>query len=313
MNSARGKMKLFYYVFVVIFCLIIACASTDHQKQTILIEQPASSRELDKQIDVLAEQIISRLDIQKTHKIAIIEFPNLEGKVSDLGRYLAEELTTRLFRTGNFRIIERQLMKKMMEEQKLSASGLINPKTASKFGQILGVDALTTGTIADLNNSVKINARLIAVETGSVFAVASVKVPMNKEVQILLGKKPDMVALSDLGRFEGAWDVILACPQHTDGAFGYSYKFTAHVKNGVFHGEYGTKGTAPFVTFDGKINHDGGAIITATGLTGESKYTVSKLNKGTPYSYHIDASFAGSRGTGKRIEGRICNLTFIKR
>ena len=306
-------MKYCCYVFMGALCLLGACATGAYQNQTTLIEQRASSRELDKQIDILAEQIISSLDVQKTHKIAVIEFPNLEGKVSDLGKYLAEELTTRLFRTGRFRIIERQLMKKMMEEQKLSASGLIDAKTASKFGQILGVDALTTGTIADLNTSVKINARLIAVETGSVFAVASVKIPMNKEVEILLGKKPSTADLSDAERFDGTWDVILACPRHTDGAFGYSYKFTAHVKDGVFHGEYGTKGIAPFITFDGEINHDGGAIITATGLTGEPKYTVSNIKKGTPYSYHIDASFTGSRGTGKRIENRVCNLTFLKR
>ena len=80
-------------------------------------------------------------------------------------------------------------MTKMMEEQKLNASGLIDEKTASKLARILGVDALTTGTLAELNTSVKINARLIAVETGSVFAVASVKVPMNKEVEILLLNK----------------------------------------------------------------------------------------------------------------------------
>jgi len=315
MNSAGGKMKYFCYVFVGVLSLIVigACAIGDNRNQTTLLEQRASSRELDKQIDILAEQIISNLDVQKTHKIAIIEFANLEGNVTDLGKYLAEELTTRLFRTGRFLIIERQLIKKMMGEQKLSATGLIDAKTASKFGQILGVDALTTGTIADLNTSVKINARLIAVETGSVFAVASVKAPMNKEVEILLGKKPGAALSSDAGRFDGTWDAFLVCPQHKDGALGYSYQFIAHVKDGVFHGQYGTTGIAPFLTFDGEINPDGNAIITATGLTGDSKYNVSNMKKNTPYSFHIDASFAGSRGTGKRIEHRICNLTFVKR
>jgi TolB-like protein len=313
MNSAGGKTKYFCYVFIGALCLIGACATSDHQNQTTLLEQRDSSRELDKQIDILAEQIISSLDVQKTHKIAVIEFSNLEGNIPDLGKYLAEELTTRLFRTGRFRIIERQLMKKMMEEQKLSATGLIDAKTASKFGLMLGVDALTTGTIADLNTSVKINARLIAVETGSVFAVASVKVPMNKEVEILLGKKPGTAASSDAGRFDGTWDVTLVCPRHTDGALGYSYQFVAQVKDGVFHGQYGTTGIAPFVVLDGEINPNGSAIISANGLTGDPKYNVNRTQKNISYSYHIDASFAGSRGTGKRIETRICDLTFVKR
>jgi len=161
-------------------------------------------------------------------------------------------------------------MKKIMEEQKLSASGLIDAKTASMFGHILGVDALTTGTIADLNTSVKINARLIAVETGSVFAVASVKVPMNKEVEILMGKKPGTADISDVGRFNGIWDVILVCSP-LEGALGYTNQFISSVKDGVLHGQYGMDGAGPCLTLDGKINPDGSAVIKAKGLTGEPK------------------------------------------
>jgi TolB-like protein len=307
-------MKTFCSVFAVVLCVVFVgpCAAGDRRNQTPLPEQRAQSRDLDKQIDNLAGQIISNLDVKKTHKIAVIEFTNLEGKVSDLGKYLAEELTTRLFRTGRFRIVERQLMKKMMEEQKLSASGLIDAKTASKFGQILGVDALTTGTIADLNTSVKINARLISVETGSVFAVASVNLPMNKEVETLLGKKSGTQARSDAGRFDGTWDATLVCPRH-EGAFGYAYQFTATIKDGVFHGQYGTADKAPNFSFDGEIKPDGSSIITASGVTGESKYAVFNVKKSTPVIYHIEAAFSDSRGTGKRIELRKCDVTFVKR
>jgi hypothetical protein len=85
------------------------------------------------------------------------------------------------------------------------------------------------------------------------------------------------------------------------------------VKDGVFHGQYGTTGIAPFVVLDGEINPNGSAIISANGLTGDPKYNVNRTQKNISYSYHIDASFAGSRGTGKRIETRICDLTFVKR
>lgn len=306
-------MRYFCSICIGALCLLGACAAGGRQDHAALQEQRASPGELDKQIDVLAEQIINSLAVQKTNNIAVIEFPDLEGKVPDLGRYLAEELTTRLFRTGRFRIIERQLMDKMMTEQKLSASGLIDEKTASKFGRILGVDALTTGTIADLNTSVKINARLIATDTGSVFAVASVNIPMTKEVEILLGKKPGATTGSDAKRFDGTWEVTLACPQHTDGALGFSYQFFAHVKNGVLHGQRGTEGDAASLTLDGKIDPDGSAMINAKGFTGDPKFSVNRAQKSSPYSYHISASFNGSRGIGKRIEGRMCDLTFMKR
>jgi hypothetical protein len=37
------------------------------------------------------------------------------------------------------------------------------------------------------------------------------------------------------------------------------------------------------------------------------------VKSGTPYAYTVDAHFAGSRGTGKRIEARACALAFAKR
>lgn len=304
-------MKYFYFALLGVLCLIGGCATGDHQKQAALLERRASSVELDKQIDILALEIISSLEVQKTHKIAVIEFPNLEGNVSDLGKYLAEELTTRLFRTGRFQIIERQLMKKMMEEQKLNASGLIDEKTASKLGRILGVDALTTGTIAELNTGVKINARLIAVETGAVFAVASAKIPMSKEVEVLLGGKPGAAVSPDTGRFDGTWDVSIACPPKGEG-IGYTAHLTALVKDGVLHGQSGADAVAPFA-LDGKINADGNAVLRVKGLTGDQKYLIrNSYGKGRPYSYHVDASFSGFRGTGTRVEGRDCNLMFFK-
>jgi TolB-like protein len=302
-------MKYFCYILMGLVCLVGACA---HRNQSILSERRASSKELDRQIDTLTEQIINSLTAQKINKIAVIEFSNLEGKVSDLGRYLAEELTTRLFRTGRFQIVERRLMNKMIEEQKLSISGLIDENTASRVGRVLGVDALATGTIADLNTSVKINARMIATETGSVFSVACVKVPMNKEMETLLGKKTGVAESSDAARFDGTWDVILDCfPQ--DKTLGYTYKIVSYVKDGVFHGQYGMDSIAPCLALDGKISPDGSAVILASGLAGDPKYNNYNYRKGAPYSYHIDATFSASRGTGSRLGQRICNVTFIKR
>lgn len=301
--------KSICYTLFGILCLFGACT---HRNQSTFPDQRASLKALDRQIDTLAEQIINSLAVQKINKIAVIEFSDLDGKVPDLGKYLAEELTTRLFRTGKFQIVERRLMRRIIEEQNLSATGLIDENTASKLGRILGVDALTTGTVADLNTSVKINARLIATETGSVFAVASVNVPMSKEVEVLLGKKPKAPDSLDVGRFDGIWDVILDCfPK--EGAFGYTYKITSSVKDGVLHGQYGTDSIPPCLTLNGKINPNGSAVILASGLSGDPKYNTYNYRRGTPYSYHIDATFSDSRGTGYRTESRTCNLTFIKR
>ena len=144
---------------------------------------------LSSQLEKLTNQIISSLDQNKKNKIAIMEFVNMQGKVSNLGKYISEELTTRLYLTGKFEVIERQLLDKIVQEQKISLSGLVDESSAAELGRILGVDAIATGTIGDLGTSVKVNARLISAESGKLFSVASTEIPKSDKVKVLLSQK----------------------------------------------------------------------------------------------------------------------------
>ncbi len=304
-------MNYFRYLLFGIFILVAACTTSSH-KYPLEQDRHVISKNLDLQMDVLAGQLASSLEILKVRKIAVVEFPDLDGNVTVLGRFIAEELTTRLVKTNKIDVVERPLLKRIMEEQKLNATGLIDDKSAIRFGRVMGAVALVTGTIADLNTGVKVNARIIASETGMVYAGAAIKIPMSTEVERLLGKHAEKTVQSDSRRFDGFWDVSIACtPQQ--GAMGYVLHINAAVQDGVLHGQHGTDGVAPCLTLEGKINPDGSAIINAKGLTGDPRLTINNNKKGTPYSYHIESSFSDYRGTGNRIEHRVCNVVFIKR
>jgi len=107
---------------------------------------------------------------------------DLQGNVTDFGRFLAEELITRLYQTKKFKVIERQLLNKIIAEQKLSLTGMVDPTSAKQLGKLLGVDAICSGTITDLAQSLRVNARLISTETGEIFAVASTEVFKDESV-----------------------------------------------------------------------------------------------------------------------------------
>jgi hypothetical protein len=111
--------------------------------------------------------------------------------------------------------------------------------------------------------------------------------------------------------FDGKWDTILSC-ENTPGALGYSFKFPSTVKDGVLRGEKGTKGKPGWLQLEGKILPDGAANIYADGLVGESQAAGGRP-AGTQYGYHIDAKFSEESGTGKRVEGRACSVTFAKK
>ena len=113
------------------------------------------------------------------------------------------------------------------------------------------------------------------------------------------------------GRFDGVWDTTVSC-ENTAGAMGYSFKFSSTVKDGLLHGGKGTQGKPGWLQIDGPIAPDGAAKLYADGLVGASEAAVGHLPAGSQYGYHIEAQFSGESGTGKRVEGRPCSVTFVR-
>jgi TolB-like protein len=141
---------------------------------------------LGQRVSELSGQIAGKMSAKQKTTIAVAEFTDLQGNVTDFGRFLAEELITRLYETEKFKVIERQLLNKVITEQKLSLTGMIDPASAKQLGKLLGVDAIVSGTITTLAQNLKVNARLISTETGEIFAVASTEIFKDESVTGLL-------------------------------------------------------------------------------------------------------------------------------
>jgi hypothetical protein len=117
---------------------------------------------------------------------------------------------------------------------------------------------------------------------------------------------------ADGQRFDGTWWTTVSCSAARD-ALGYAFRFPSFVKNGVLHGVHGTPGEASSLQIDGTIRPDGTGKLFATGRTGSKEFVPGRdTPRGTEYSYSIDVQFAGSAGTGTRIEGRPCSYQFLK-
>jgi class 3 adenylate cyclase len=111
-------------------------------------------------------------------------------------------------------------------------------------------------------------------------------------------------------KFDGAWQTTWTCPNL--GQYpGYSFRFTGQVKDGAYHGLKGVKGEPSSMVLDGKIESDGTAAFFGEIIVGSSLVGLGAA-RGTPSDYHALAQFERSGGTGKRIEGRPCSLTFEK-
>ncbi len=113
-------------------------------------------------------------------------------------------------------------------------------------------------------------------------------------------------------RFDGTWNTVLSCP-NARGALGYSFEFATIVKDDQLHGEKGSKGQPGWLTLDGPIAADGAAELYVSGLVGAAPYAVGDRPAGTSYGYHVAAHFEAAAGSGQRVEGRPCTLTFKRR
>ncbi len=136
-------------------------------------------------------------DFKKT-KIAVLDF-QMQGEQTtskDMGKIVAEWLITGLVETGRFDVIERRLLEKIMEEQKLGVTGAIDPNSAAQLGKILGVKIIVSGTVTSLEGYTEINARLINVDTASIIAAEKVRASSAERLRDLVSRITDKIALA---------------------------------------------------------------------------------------------------------------------
>jgi len=140
----------------------------------------------------LAKQISKQMIENSKKKIAVIEFSDLNDQMTLLGQYLPEELITQLFinESKKYELVERRQIQKVLQQQGLGTSGLLDADAMGTVGNILGIDAIVTGSITDLGNKIKVNARLISVDTAKIFAVATTTMPKEGIVANLMEKIP---------------------------------------------------------------------------------------------------------------------------
>ena len=87
-------------------------------------------------------------------RVAVMNFENNSTWTwwgDNLGRAAADELTTQLFKAGQFSIIERAQLDAILAEQDLGASGAVTASTAAKIGQLLGAQLMLTGSITQFS------------------------------------------------------------------------------------------------------------------------------------------------------------------
>ncbi|HET7064285.1 MAG TPA: CsgG/HfaB family protein, partial [Rudaea sp.] len=82
--------------------------------------------------------------------VGVAEFTNQSGAAwwrGGVGWELSGMLSNELSSSGAFRVVERQKLQSVLEEQNLAASGRVAKGTGAKIGKVTGAQYLITGTV----------------------------------------------------------------------------------------------------------------------------------------------------------------------
>ncbi len=132
----------------------------------------------------------------------------------DVGIGIAETITTELVNTGEFTVVERAQLQKVLDEQQLGKEGVLDPATAARVGNILGVQLMLLGTVTEFSLDTQkvnvpilgkvdvtiarcvINAKMVSVETAEIMAAMKGEGQFDRKGFALGGAFGDLQGLS---------------------------------------------------------------------------------------------------------------------
>ncbi len=112
---------------------------------------------------VLAAPVLAQAPAARK-RVAVLDFDygtvrsyvaDIWGSDQDIGKGIADMLVTQLVRNGNYSVIERKQLDRVLHEQNFQQSGRADASTAAQLGRILGVDAIIIGSITQFGRDDK--------------------------------------------------------------------------------------------------------------------------------------------------------------
>jgi len=118
--------------------------------------------------------------------IAVMPFSNITGQKDHdwLSIGMSEVFTTKLGRITVFQLVERNKLSEALKEIELGQTGLIDESTAPKAGEMMGAEQLVTGSFQVMGPDIRIDSRLMEVETTKILVTAGATGELEKIFEV---------------------------------------------------------------------------------------------------------------------------------
>jgi hypothetical protein len=121
----------------------------------------------------IIRKIPKALQLKERLSLSVNPFEQ-KGMVSESSLSFQDYLIDALVVQNRFRVVERDKLDLILQEQKLSRSNLIDRSTALRLGHLLAAQSILTGSIIETRTGIEIVARMIDTETSEIVATKDV-------------------------------------------------------------------------------------------------------------------------------------------
>lgn len=138
------------------------------------LKQPLESKSSEKTETTDTEQLIDQMLAD-----AVSDLSNQDLSISSVAVWgirtqtiglnveiIKQKLIARLVNLGQFKVVSRDRLKELLEEQSLSLTGTIDENSAVEVGNLIGVGAFVDGYISTDNNQIVLSLTLIETKNG---------------------------------------------------------------------------------------------------------------------------------------------------
>ena len=122
-------------------------------------------------------------------KVGVLEFV-IKGDlgIKDAGQIIAEWLSASLAKDPQYEVLERVLLDKVLEEQSIQLSGIMDEDTSVKIGKFSAADQIVTGSLVKWKNTITLTARRLDVTSGAVLSTSTYKTKEEQSLSFMMDK-----------------------------------------------------------------------------------------------------------------------------
>ncbi|MEK7747389.1 MAG: FlgO family outer membrane protein, partial [Elusimicrobiota bacterium] len=152
-------------------CLILLAVALSPGSAAAEETSSLLSKKIQRAADTLIQEYRTKNPGKAKQPLAV--FPlNAPGDLGKkrVGYAVSELLIPHFVKSAEFLVVERAALEKLLDEQRLHLTGLIDPDTAVKMGHLIGAKTVLLGSVEEIGGKYLVNARLVDADSGEVAA-----------------------------------------------------------------------------------------------------------------------------------------------